>query len=741
MSLLRLTLSSLAVVTTPVAAVTIDGRIEAEEWREAQHITDFRQTQPLTGAPGSLPTEAWVLATPDGLAVAFRAIQPPEVVRTRQRVQRDFETQVDRVNVMVDFNGDARTSYNFTLSSTNGVFDAVITNESNFRKDWDGVWQHATQEDAEGWSAEILIPWHTATMHKVDGPQRRIGLYLDRVVGSTGERMAWPDASFMRARFTSDFAHIDVPVYRQSLLAVTPYASVLHDNRSGKAQFNAGGDVFWKPSGQFQLTAALNPDFGQVESDDLVVNFDAIETWFSDKRPFFTENQGLFDFGLMDRSSALIYTRRVGGAADDGQGVADIDAALKLNGSIGTTNYGLFAADEADDAGRRFTAARLTHDFEQLSLGVLLTDVDRPWLDRRARVLGVDQRWQPNAHWTLGLNLVGSEVQQADHSDRGYAATAQIQYDSGGAWRQEVTARHLDDRFEINDFGYLERNDLDALSWEIGRRFTDLGEDSIYTSHDWELELEAEDTTDGLRLTRSVSLERQSSLRNGASQSLGLSFNSAIWDDRLTRGHGAVHLPPTLHLEAAHQQPRHGNWAWMVSSEFFGEGIGGNERLAYSLMVTPTFFWSDTLNLEAGLGWSHQPDWLLWQRDDLIGRYRSQSLQLNAGFNWSIGSRQELRMKLQAIGLRARAESAWRLGERGRPLPDDTPIDDFSVRNLGLQLRYRYQLAPLSDLYVVYGRGGYEQNEEIMDSTDLLVRSLHLRQDDQFMVKLSYRFD
>src|SRR3546814_7399780 len=99
-------------------------------------------------------------------------------------------------------------------------------------------------------------------------------------------------------------------------------------------------------SALFQLTAALNPDFGQVESDNLVVNFGATETYVSDKRPFFTENQGIFDFSLLDDNSQLIYTRRVGGPSDDGHGAADINAAVKLNGSFGSTSYGVLAADE-----------------------------------------------------------------------------------------------------------------------------------------------------------------------------------------------------------------------------------------------------------------------------------------------------------------------------------------------------------------------------------------------------------
>ena len=183
---------TLAALSAPALAVDIDGHIGADEWKGARHIADFRQTQPLTGKPGSLHTEAWILATPKGLAVAFRCDQPADVPRTRQRGQRDFEDQVDRVNVMVEFNGDGRTGYNFTVLLSDSIIDATITNENQFNTDWDGNWKHAVSEDADGWSVEMLIPWYIAPMQDGKDGKRTIGLQLDRVVGSTGERMGWP---------------------------------------------------------------------------------------------------------------------------------------------------------------------------------------------------------------------------------------------------------------------------------------------------------------------------------------------------------------------------------------------------------------------------------------------------------------------------------------------------------------------------------------------------------------------
>src|SRR3546814_5214192 len=125
---------------------------------------------------------------------------------------------------------------------------------------------------------------------------------------------------------------------------------------------------------QVQLTATINPDFGQVESDDLVVNFGANETFFSDKRPFFTENQGIFEFGTPSDNSQLLYTRRVGSLADDGSGPGDITAAVKLNGNLGEYKYGLFAAEEADDVGRSFRALRLVRDYAKQNLGLMRSE-------------------------------------------------------------------------------------------------------------------------------------------------------------------------------------------------------------------------------------------------------------------------------------------------------------------------------------------------------------------------------
>jgi hypothetical protein len=728
-------------LAAPAWAIDVDGRIDPAEWQGAQHITDFKVVEPLTRAPSPYPTEAWVLATPEGLAIGFRNTQPASVPRTYRRTQRDEDAQVDRVNLMVDFDGDGRTGYNFTVYLTGGIIDATITNESRFSKDWDGNWQHAAGEDGDTWSVEMLIPWYIAPMRKgVDG-KRTMGIYLDRVIGSTGQRLAWPAASFTLPRFLSDFTPVTVPVYSQSLLAVTPYVVGGYDNISGSDHFDAGADIVWKPNGQTQLTATLNPDFGQVESDDLVVNFGANETFFSDKRPFFTENQGIFEFGTPSDNSQLLYTRRVGGPADDASGPGDITAAVKLNGSLGAYKYGLFAAEEADDAGRSFRALRLVRDYDKQNVGLMLTQVDHPYLDREATVFGIDHNWRPTEQWNIQTRLVGSQVDQSGDTVRGSGGTVWADYNFGNGWRSQWIVMHFGDNLQINDFGYLSRANLNYAHWQVSRRDTDLPGTSAYSSHEWRLRVGATDNDHGLALQRQFRAMLQSNLRDGGNEYMQVNVNSAGYDDRILRGNGILRLPPYFNALYERSRPRKGNWELYGNIGVDNGGIGDDRRLGYNAQFKPTYFISDAFNVFGVLYVESTPQWMVWQHDNLLGTFRERALEIDAGVNWTIGDRQELRVKLQAIGLDARLRQAWRADIDGTPIPSAEHVDDFSLRNLGFQVRYRYELAPLSDLYVVYSRGGYLFDEFAQDPASQLRDAFALRDTEQLLVKLSYRFE
>lgn len=734
----------LALAASPVAAIEIDGTLAPGEWDAAQHITDFVMVQPLTGEPAVLPTEAWVLATPDGLAVAFRNVQPAGVPRTTQRTRRDQGGQLDRVNVMVDFDGDGRTGYDLMVTNVGDISDEVITGERNFNTDWDGLWTYAASQDADAWYAELLIPWHVAPMARPEGGKRTIGLYLDRVVGSTGQRIGWPNISFTKPTFLSEFAKVEVPLYEQSLFAVTPYVVASSDFVGEASDFDAGADIFWKPNSTFQLSATLNPDFGQVESDDLVVNFSAVETFFGDKRPFFTENQGLFDFAFGAGNGRLLYTRRIGGATDDptDDESGDVTAAIKLNGSVGATRYGVLAASEGDDYGRDFLALRATRDFGAHDLGGLVTRVDRPFHDRIASVYAIDDRWVPAEGWNVASAFVVSDIEQAGEQTTDSGFQSRIDWEMGGGWRQQLYLLHLGDELQVDDIGYIDRVDFNYLRYELARRLTGLPEDSPYNSHEWRWAASSRFNDGGLHIADAVAVNRYSERKDGGSQFAEAVMWSAGHDDLILRGNGVVDVPEKVFLYWERFRPRQGHWSFFGFARGFAEGLEGVDGMGAEVGFEPTLHLSDTLAIEGGFSYLHSPDWLLWRGGTRLGTYRQDFARVGANLQWQIGTRQELRIKLETIALDARLRQAWDVAPGGEPVPVATPADvgDFSLSSLGLQIRWRYELAPLSDLYIVYGRGGFGAQDETRSLGDLLGDATELRDSDQLLIKVSYRF-
>ena len=737
------TLALVSLLAAPaVAQVKVDGVIDPAEWQGARHVTDFRMVQPFTQAATRHPTEAWILATPDGLAVAFRNTKLPGIETPRQKSSLDQRVDIDRVNVMLDFGGDGRGGYDFTLSASDGIQDATITSGGEFSTDWDGSWQHAVVDGEREWTAEYLIPWHTAPMQRAVDGKRTIAVYLDRVVGSVGERMAWPAVSFERPQFLNQFEKLEVDAHSQSLLAITPYVVGVHDLVSRDNSFDAGADLFWKPNGQFQLTATINPDFGQVESDSLVVNFSAEETFFSDKRPFFTENQGFFDFGLVFDNSQLLYTRRVGSLADDGSGPADILGALKFNGSIGGTQYGAFLADERGDAGRRFGALRLQRTIGSQQLGAMLTTVDRPYLDRSAQVLGFDHRWQPDPSLTVASTLVGSDVAVHGDHTRDFAFTTLVQKEMAGGWRQTGILVHYGKDFEVNDAGYLGRADLNYAQWEVGRRITDLPADSAYASHNWRWRIEGLQNTGGTWLQRQFRMSRDSQRRDGGNLSWNVQVRTAAYDDRITRGNGEMRTQAGFNGVITREWPRRGDWQFETEwSLGLRGGVRSDTPIGWSGSFEATRHFGDALNVEFWVGHVMDQEFLVWQEDNLVSGFQMNRYDLSASLNWNIGTRHELRVKLEALGLDADNPRPWRIDPDGRAQASSDVVEPFSLRNLGFQVRYRYELAPLSNLYVVYGRGGFGYDGYAAGAFEQFGDAFSLRDDEQLLVKLAYRFE
>jgi len=750
----------LALIATPQAdaiPLEIDGYAREQIWEQANRISALTLTAPETGAAPDFKTNVRWIATAEGLAFHFSCFQDAERYPARaQRQLRDNLGGSDRVNMMIDFDGAGQSGYNMTVSRSNSIEDSTISNENAFNRDWDGVWSHAVSElpNNQGWQAEILIPWSSALMRKASGDSRTIGLYVDRVIGSKDLRAAKPGILFFRPQFLSLFEKHTVPAFNQSLFRIYPYVTAQADLNAGGIGFRTGLDVFWKPSSDLQLTAAINPDFGQVESDDLVVNFDAVELFFSDKRPFFTENQSIFVLQSPEQES-LIYTRRAGGNRDDGQGISDIDVASKISGSIAGFDYGVFAVSEADpnEVGRSIAAIRtirpnIALGASELDVGMLASYVDRPFIDRQSALAAVDASVALGSWLVRGvalttrpdaeLALLNSGSANEREARAGYGGWLRSSYRPSEQFELLIDYTRYDKEVDFNDLGFQRRNNLSLLEIEPKWRLQNLQGFLGLRSAVISLDSEISENHGNQLLNKRFELGSSLSYSGGSTGFVELSRSTGGIDDLISRGNGALKVGGSHGLYINHDSVRIGSWKW--GGEFYIEK-GGTRKQLIDFSPAVRFWFSDAFSTRLGLSATRYDDRLLWRSGTLFGRYaQTQSGAARIDLEWFNGDKHELRLKTELLAISGRKPLALDLSENQRLTASSAQIPAFAIQNFGFQLRYRYRINQDSDFFAVYSRGGDRFDSEYQRAFELIDNVFELSSTNQFLLKLRYGF-
>jgi hypothetical protein len=738
----RIALYTLLAFHVPLrAAITVDARFDEAEWSQATQCTDWRRTQPYALDAPRYHNDMRIVATQEGLAASFVIDQPAAERRMKPRTPRDSEQLVgDAVGLMIDFDANGQVGYEFSVGLGGGIRDGQITNQNTFDRDWDGTWQHAVRETDDQWFVELLIPWTTITMRESAASHRTIGVFATRYLFERNERYSCPGIDLEAPVFLSDFQHLQIPQYRASAgLDIVPYATLISDHVNDQIDLKAGADIQWKASSNLWLAATLNPDFGQVESDELVVDFSAIETVLTDKRPFFTENQGIFDLRT-PANGQLIYTRRVGSAPDDASaGSSDIDAALKLTGTVQSLSYGAFVAQEHDydeDVGRLFAATRLALPLSRGRVGHLATFVDRPLLRRQAVVNAIDYEFTPNDWGRVSGQVIRSDIDTAAAAQDGYETWLQADFARSSPITHTMKLLYIDRHFDMNDLGYMERNSLHQIEWDTNRRVAATGESRV-TGETQRLYLVYRQNDDGERLQSRVQLSRDVHYASSWRAYEELRLVPGGIDDLLSRGNGPVKIDSRLNAYVDFASPRAGAWQYLLAGYVYQQGVKD-----YSAWMQLQAMWYAmeqlTVRLDLLPQWSD--DWLLWQQGNLFGSYRAKRLDFDFRLDWIPSPRHELRVKWQWIGIDADPRSAFRTDVQGHLRDSDDELAPFIVNNLGFQVRYRFEFGPMSELFLVYARGGFNLLEDDPRGVGELFRDMtDVRDADQFLIKVRYR--
>jgi uncharacterized protein DUF5916/cellulose/xylan binding protein with CBM9 domain len=311
----------------------IDGHLDEEAWRAATPMTQFTQLDPDEGKPATENTELRIIYDDSAVYVGARLHdrEPSKIVRRLSR--RDDAPDADRFTIYFDPHHDHLTGAMFTVSAAGGLADAVIYNDTWEDSSWDAVWEAAVSIDAEGWIAEMRIPFSQLRFPR--SAREAWGVNAARFIQRRNESDWLQLVPKKESGLASRMGHLTgvsgVRAPRQ--FEIAPYtvarAEYIEPAAPGDP-FNDGSRVFgglgvdlkYGLTSNFTVNASVNPDFGQVEVDPAVVNLTAFETFYSEKRPFFTEGSQIFDnfgrggansfWGFNNAEPAVFYSRRIG---------------------------------------------------------------------------------------------------------------------------------------------------------------------------------------------------------------------------------------------------------------------------------------------------------------------------------------------------------------------------------------------------------------------------------------------
>ncbi len=342
--------------------IVIDGKLTEQVWQNGRGFENFFQRDPVEGAAASEKTILKLAYDENALYMGVKMFDSsPDSIMARL-TRRDEWVDCDNIMLCLDPYNDKRSGYYFALNAAGTQMDGIFYNDSWDDGSWDGVWEGKVYRNAEGWSAEMKIPF--SQMRFSQSENMIWGINFRRIIGRKNEYDYLVFIPKTESGFVSHFASLTgfESISSSGQIEILPYVTTRAEylqfedgdpfNQGSKYIPGAGADFRMGIGSNLTLNATVNPDFGQVEIDPAVINLSDVETFFDEKRPFFIEGSSTFNFGYGGARSYwgfnwgspdFFYSRRVGrqpqGSAPDADFVdypagTHILAAGKLTGKL-----------------------------------------------------------------------------------------------------------------------------------------------------------------------------------------------------------------------------------------------------------------------------------------------------------------------------------------------------------------------------------------------------------------------
>jgi len=384
---------------------TLDGLVTEEMWQRLEPAAQFTQQNPVEGAPATEATEVRVAFDDKNLyfgIICFDS-EPENIVVTQNR--RDAELRdTDSIQILLDTFNDDQNAFIFGTSPTGIEFDAQVSKAgqqrggrggparaggggggaqrggaSAFNLNWDAVWTVRSQITKRGWESEIAIPFRTLRYHP--GTDQVWGMNVSRNLRRRNEQTFWAPVSrafeLTQVELAGDLQGLETTAQRN--LKLLPYViggftqNYELPGDQTDVDIDGGLDLKYSVTPSLTLDATFNTDFAQIEVDDEQINLTRFDLFFPEKRTFFIENSGFFEFGAAQQVE-LFFSRRIG--LDENREQVPIDAGVRLSGKVGSYQIGLLnmqtrGVDGAAPA-NNYSVARFSRELpNRSSIGVI----------------------------------------------------------------------------------------------------------------------------------------------------------------------------------------------------------------------------------------------------------------------------------------------------------------------------------------------------------------------------------
>jgi hypothetical protein len=776
-------------------APNIDGFLNDSVWlgKDIQCAREFTQRDPDEGEPATESTLVAVAYDHEALYVAFWCYDSKLDAIDRQLVRRDREAESDNVTVCIDAYHDHRTCHRFQVSAAGVQSDIRYYNDDWGDNSWDGVWESAVKPQPWGWSAELKIPYHCLRFEAKEA--QTWGIEFTRWINRKDEYDKWAFVPSSESGFVSQFGHLTglTSIQPANHLEVLPYVVSRAEtepksigNPDGRDLVgNTGFDLKYSLTSNLVLDATVNPDFGQVELDQPVLNLSAYETFFDEKRPFFLEGADLFSTDFM-----LFYSRRIGRSPqfgiDDPEFAYYSDfpdnttilGASKITGKLsGKTSVALvtavteeelgeYAAEtnvvfdstwigdslavdkvSADTVFRRgvvepkalYTAMRIKQDIlHNSSVGALLTLVGQDRV-HPAVTGGVDWRiFTNNSNWMASGQTVFSRV---NNQVTGYGLNASFDKTGGQHVRGEIGVTIKDPYLYINRLGFTSRSNARRVHGWVQYRTSDdwfVFRNTYNNFNAW-----SSWNYDDVNYELGGDFNTYAELTNFWTLSGGVSIQAEKYSDVETRGNGIWQWPvyPTFSwwLSITTDQRRKVSFNWNPGS---GGDRGG---MWWANYVGVEYRPRSNMEYELGINYARTFNATRW-----VDNFGDQSLfadldkdQVSLFGSAGLVLNPNLSIQLSAQGLISGLDyDTYRFYEGGNEYSG--PVEgynyDYNYSALNSTLLLRWEYSPGSSLYLVWTRARPEKDDDVsnLDFNRDFKRLFSGNAQNLFLVKASY---